>query len=189
MAAIVENMLHHARRAFFDNDREAMKVLADNERIVDAIHGNLGNYMAKISTLMLSEKDANKKRILSHAVTDIERVADLAEDIGEYAGQKNVVFSDSAKKELEKVFGNAARVYSMAAKALHRKRRVLALDITQLEQDFDELEIMYSKKYLVRKENETSSPVINALYPNVLQDLERINHHATNIAEHVFKES
>jgi phosphate:Na+ symporter len=189
MAAIAEDMLRYARRAFFDNDREAMKTLADNERIVDAIHGKLGNYLARISTLMLSAKDADKKRVLSHAITDIERVADLAENIGEYAGQKNVVFSDSAKKELENVFDNAARVYSMAAKALRRKRRALALDVGQMEQDFDEMEIMYRKKYLVRQGNETSSPVINALYPNVLQDLERISDHANNIAEYVFKGS
>ena len=187
MAAIVEDMLRYARRAFFDNDHESMKILADNEHIVDTINDKLGNYLAKIRTVMLSEKDADKKRVLVHAITDIERVADLAENIGEYAGQKNVVFSDSAKKELEKVFDNAARIYSMAAKALHRKRRSLALDIGQMEHDFDELEIMYRKKYLVRQENDISRPVINALYPKVLQDLERITDHANNIAEYVLK--
>jgi phosphate:Na+ symporter len=189
MAVIVEDMLRYARRAFFDKDREAIKSLAENERIVDAICGKLNNYLAQISTLMLSLKDADKKRVLSHAITDIERVADLAEDIGKYADQKNVVFSDSALKELEKVFDNAAQVYSMAVKALHRKRRALAFDISQLEKDFDELDFMYRKKYLVKLENDTSSPTINALYPNVLQDLERINDHANNIAEHVFKGS
>ncbi|MBC8317875.1 MAG: PhoU domain-containing protein [Desulfobulbaceae bacterium] len=30
-------------------------------------------------------------------------------------------------------------------------------------------------------------PVINALYPKVLQDLERITDHANNIAEYVLK--
>jgi phosphate:Na+ symporter len=187
MAAIVEDMMGYARIAFFENDRGAMKTLADNECIVDAINGRLGNYLEKISTIMLSEKDADKKRILSHAITDIERVADLVENIGQYAVQKNVVFSDSAKNELKKAFDNAARIYSMAAKALHHKRSTLALDISKMEQDFDEMEIMYRKKYLIRQENDTARPVINALYPNVLQDLERIRDHANNIAEHVLK--
>lgn len=187
MAAIVEAMLLYARRAFFDNDKEAMKTLADNERLVDAINGKLGSYLAKISSLMLTEKDADKKRFLSHAITDIERVADLAENIGEYASQKNVVFSEPAKLELKKAFDNAALVYSMAAKSLRRMRRSLALDISQIGKEFDELEGLYRKKYIVKQENDTSRPVIDALYPNVLKDLERISDHANNITEHVMQ--
>jgi phosphate:Na+ symporter len=182
MAAIAEEMLRHARRVFFDDDREAMNSLTDSERQVDAIHDRVSSYLARISTLMLSARDADKKRALSHAITDIERVADLAENIGTYAGQKNVVFSDAAKKELAKVFDNAAQVYSMAAKALRRTRRALAVDISQLEKEFDEMELMYRKKYLVREDNDASRPVIDALYPTVLQDLQRISDHSNNIA-------
>ena len=187
IAAIVEKMLSYARRAFFDNDREAMKSLAENERRVNDIHAKLRTYLPKISTLLLSQKDADKKRALSHTISDIERVADLVENIGEYAGQKNVVFSDSAKKELKKVFDNAALLYSMAAKSLRRKRRSLALDIGPMGKELEELEVMYRKKYLIRQEHDVARPVVDALYPNVLQDLERISDHANNIAENVME--
>jgi phosphate:Na+ symporter len=186
MADIVEKMLQDARKAFFDNDREALKVLADSERLVDTINANLGHYLPQISTILLSEKDADKKRALSHAITDIERVADLAENIGEYASQKNVVFSDTAKKELAKVFDSTAVVYSMAAKSLRRKRRSLALDIGEMEKGIDEMEIKYRQRYIINN-NDADRPVIDALYPNVLQDLERISDHANNIAEHVME--
>ncbi len=185
MAGITEDMLRYTRKAFFSNDREAMKTLANNERLVDIINVKVGSYLAKISTLMLSERDADKKKSLSHAITDIERVADLAEKIGEYSGQKDVVFSDAAKQELEKVFDNASQIYSLAVQSLRRQRRSLALDIGQREKEFDELKLMYQKKYIVRQENDISRPVVDALYPEVLQELERLNAHANNIAEHM----
>lgn len=185
MAGIVEEMLSYAKQAFFENNSETIKLLSENERVVDSINAKLGNYLGQISTLMLSEKDANKKRALSHAITDIERVADLAEKIGKYTSQKNVIFSDRAKRDLEKAFDNAALIYSMAAKSLRRKHRSLALGISQMEEEFNELEVIYRKKYLVKTENDDTRPIIDALYPNVLHDLERISDHANNIADHV----
>ncbi len=187
MAGIVEKMLEDARKTFFDNDEEAMKILTDNERVVDEINSKLSHYLAQISTLLLSEKDAVKKRAFFHAITDIERVADLAENIGEYATQKDVVFSDAAKKELAKVFDSTAQVYSMAAKSLRRKHRSLAFGISEMEKEVDELEVKYRSKYIRKQEGDSERPRTNALYPNVLQDLERISDHANNIADHVME--
>ena len=187
MASIVEEMLHYAKRAFFDGDKDAMKSLAENERAVDAINGRLSSYLSEISTLRLTENDANKKRALSHAITDIERVADLAENIGEYSTQEDAVFSLQAKKELKQAFDNAVMVYCMAAKSLRRKRRSLALNIGEMEESFDELEGMYRKRYLFSQGNNGSRPIMDAMFPSVLKDLERISDHANNIAEHVME--
>lgn len=60
------------------------------------MHEKEGDYLHKISMLMLNERDRAKKRALVHAVADLERIGDLAKNIAEYARQDKIVFSDKA---------------------------------------------------------------------------------------------
>jgi Na+/phosphate symporter len=96
MGSIVAEQLNQAGKAFFSDDKKAVELLRENERAVDSIHEKEGNYLHKISTLMLNKRDQAKKRALVHAVADLERIGDLAENIAEYARQDKIVFSDKA---------------------------------------------------------------------------------------------
>jgi Na+/phosphate symporter len=61
MASIVAEQLNQAGKAFFSDDKNAVELLRENEKAVDSIHEKAGNYLHKISTLMLNEKDRAKK--------------------------------------------------------------------------------------------------------------------------------
>ncbi|MDY0350083.1 MAG: Na/Pi cotransporter family protein [Desulfobulbaceae bacterium] len=187
MASIAGEMLKQARKAFFDRDDDAAENVRDAENTVDAIHDRVGAYLNKISTVRLNEKDRAQKRALLHAITDIERVADLAENIAEYAREENVTFSAPARRELAVLFDRAVQVYIMAVTSLARKRKSLITDIGRMEQEIDELEVEYRKTFIRRLEEEKARPVVDALYPNVLKDIERIGDHANNIGEYVMK--
>lgn len=187
MAAIAKEMLKVARRAFFQRDKDAMKAVRENEMIVDIIHDQIGNYLNRISTIMLSEQDRRKKRSYVHAIGDIERIADLAENLADYGGQKDVVFSATALKEIEKLFDRTEQIYSAAVNSLKRRQKSLVLDITRMEESVDMLEREYRKDFIHRIEKDRVIPVKDAMYPSILQDLERISDHSNNIAEHVMK--
>jgi len=60
MAAIVAELLKQARKAFFESDEDALKLLSEHEKTVDTIHEKVGRYLNKISTVMLNEEDRNK---------------------------------------------------------------------------------------------------------------------------------
>ncbi|MBU0961008.1 MAG: Na/Pi cotransporter family protein [Proteobacteria bacterium] len=187
MAAITKEMLKAARQAFFLRNKDALKAVLENERAVDMIYEKVGNYLSQISTIMLSEQDRRKKRSYIHAIGDIERIADLAENLAEYAGQKDAVFSDTALREIERLFDKTEQIYSAAINSLKQHRKSLVLDITRMEESVDTLEEVYRKEFIRRMQTDLIIPAKDAMYPRILQDLERISDHANNIAEHVMK--
>ncbi|MCL7487321.1 MAG: hypothetical protein M8357_03990 [Desulfobulbaceae bacterium] len=187
MASMVAEQLGLAQKAFFTNDKNAAEQLRENEKTIDAIHDKTGNYLHKISSLMLSERDRAKKRTLVHAVTDLERIADLAENLAEYIRQENIVFSDRAKRDLEVFYNNAVQVFASSANSLKRKKITLDMDVDRLDHRLEELKTEYRNKFLLHQQEDSSRPAVDALYPNVLKDIERITAHAHNIAESVLK--
>jgi len=187
MAALVAVQLAQTKKAFFDNDKDAAGKLRESEKTIDLIHDKVIVYLNKISMLMLNERDRAKKRALLHAVTDLERIADLAENIAEYALQKNVSFSNTAKKDLELFFDHGVQVFTAAVESLKMKRKYLEINLDRMEHQIKELKGEYREKIFRAHEEERLRPVTDALYPNVLKDIERLAEHANNIAEHAAK--
>ncbi len=187
MASIAEEMLLNARKAFVNRDNKAYAIVKESEKTIDAIYEGLSVYLGKISTLMLSEKDSKRKLAFAHAITDIERIADLAENLAEYSRQKEIVFSGHAMNTIEKVFDNTLLTYSSAVKSLKRNMKSIARDVNLLELKAVDLELQLRDKYLVRTEGDTLKPRIDALYPSALLELKRISDHANNVAHYVLK--
>ncbi len=187
MSAIVAEVLKQAQRAFFKKDKDALKLVHEHEKNVDTIHNKVGSYLNKISIVVLTENDRAKKRALAHAVTDLERIADLAEIIAGYGSQEKVFFSDTAKRDLAVFFDNAVQVYATAASSLKSKGKIVAVDIHKRKHLVDELKSEYWSKYLFEVESDRHRPVADLFYPAVLKDIRRISDHANNITEHVLK--
>lgn len=187
MASIVAEQLSQARKAFFDNDKHVLELLRENEKTVDSIHENVGSYLRKISSLMLSERDLARKRVLVHVVDDLERIADLAENIAEYVKMEDIVFSDKSKRDLKIFFENAIKTYTASVDSLKIAGKTLDLETDKNEYLFADLKKTHKDKFFLRMQQFSSRPVVDALYPNVLRDIERIKTHAKNIAIDVQK--
>ena len=187
MASIAQEMLLNARKAFVERDNEAYDIVKESEKVVDAIYEGVSVYLSKISTLLLSENEGKRKLVFAHAITDIERIADLAEKLADYSRQKEVVFSGHAMSSLEKVFDNTLLIYSSALKSLKKNMKSIAKEVNVLELKAVDFDLQLRDKYLIRTERDTLKPRIDALYPGVLLELKRIGDHANNIAQYVLK--
>ncbi len=187
MAALTQEMLKMAKIAFFTGDREAGKTVHRYEKTIDQMNSQLNSYLGRINTLLLSQRDGNTKKALIHSLTDIERVADLAENLADYADQKEVIFSKTARGELEKIFSKATAEFNAAVQTIRMRQKSLIIDVTAMESQLDALEIEYRRNYFNRLENVGGGGRLDAFYPAVLKDLERIGDHSYNIAEYFSK--
>ena len=187
MSVVVAELLHQARKAFFEKDEEAFKRVLEHEKNVDAIHDRVGRYLNKISVVVLTEHDRARKRALTHAVTDLERIADLAEIIAGYGSQEKAFFSEKAHKNLALFFDSAVQVYAAAATSLSSKGKIVDVDLHKIKHLVDDLKSDYRRKFLFETETEQLHPVRDMFYPAVIKDIRRISDHANNIAEHLLK--
>ncbi|MDY0220380.1 MAG: Na/Pi cotransporter family protein [Desulfobacterium sp.] len=184
MAFLTEEMLKLARAAFFAGDKKAGETVTKHKKTVEAMHYNLTNYIGKITVLLLSNRDISRRRAISRSLADIERIADLAKNLAEYAKQKEIVFSEPTKRKLEKIFNKTVNVYSAAVQALKRKRKAVITNATRLENMTDSFEPDYSKKHYGRLKQRKGITGLDLFYPVVLRDLERIGDHSYYIVEH-----
>jgi hypothetical protein len=56
-----------------------------------------------------------------------------------------------------------------------------------LELRLDELKAESENKFLLKQQGDSARPIVDALYPNILKDIEMIKTHTHNIVEHAAK--
>lgn len=171
--------------ALFEQDEAKMKEVFEREREINTLQEKLNSYLIKLSNLSLSEKEQLKVAELFHMVSDIERVGDHADNIGELAvklKEQNLNFSEGAKKELEGIADVALECYSKAIKGYEKQDRAMATEAISLEDKVDKLEEKLRSKHMKRLAKEECNPYAGIIFLDMISNIERITDHASNIA-------
>lgn len=171
--------------ALFEQDETKMKEVFEREREINTLQEKLNSYLIKLSNVSLSEKEQLKVAELFHMVSDIERVGDHADNIGELAvklKEQNLKFSEIAKKELESIADVALECYSKAIKGYEKQDVNMAVDAMSLEDKVDKLEEKLRSKHMKRLAKEECNPFAGIIFLDMLSNVERISDHASNIA-------
>ena len=185
MANIAKEMLKDSQRAVFQQQKDFIRAVKEKENSVDELHHLLDHYLTKISTLAISDKESQKLAVLMHSVTDIERVADHANNIVELAEmkkKKRITFSSSAEKELEIMFNKTLESFSQAILALEKEDKEAAQKTLSVEREVNHLDERLGNNHYKRLEQGTCSPEAGPLYLELVSNLERISDHSENIA-------
>lgn len=178
--SITESILY-----MFDQNRKSFDKVSRLETVVDVYEDRLGTYIVQLSQRTLSISDSNRLSIILHCISNFERISDHAINIAEVTKrmqEKHETFSESCLREL--------RIYCDAIEEIvHNTKEVfvhsdleLAKRIEPLEEVIDNINEKAKRHHIKRLKNGECTVELGIHFDNIINDLERISDHCSNVA-------
>lgn len=185
MAELVKKNLDIAMELLDAYSETKATEVSELEEQVDHYEDVLGSYLVQLSSKNLSEKDSQTISRILHCIGDFERMSDHACNIMEAAQEmheKDLVFSDSAKKEL-KIYRKAIRDIVTAAETVFKTEDIaLAKQIEPLEEVVDCLNAEMKGRHIKRLSDGKCTIELGFVFSDLCVNFERIADHCSNIA-------
>ena len=176
--------------ALLEQDEEKIDEVLRREEDIDALTNRISQYMVRIISAGVNERENEHLSLLFKTLSDMERVGDHAENISEIARgllDGDVIFSQAAVDELKEIFGKSAECFEMSLNALEASDAALARNVLSIEASVDHMEERFRKSHIKRLAEGSCSVTGDVAFVNTLTDFERISDHAKNIAASVLK--
>lgn len=190
MATYTEAMLSGARKAFLEGNRDSIYKVQQSEDLVDMLQEEILEYMSSLltSNINLSNVESERATGLMMVVNDIERIADHANNIAEFAQvmmDDELKFSEEATAQLTKMFDLVQEMVRLSVQVLANQDKEAAQKIWDIERLVDEMEEEMRQGHMKRMYEGVCIPRAGIVYVEMVTNLERIGDHTTNIADMV----
>ncbi len=198
MAQVSKEILHMGQlsikqfklsiESFVEEDEMKAKRTFAIEKNVNELEHAIAAYLVKLGN---KEMSAHQREIIDeyiYVIGDIERVGDHAENLAEmtlYRMNNKVQFSDFAIKEIEEFGERVIKSYEQTLTALKENNQLLARNVIEREGEIDLTEKNLRKKHIKRLNEGKCQPSAGVLFLDIINNLERIGDHASNIAKSV----
>ena len=166
-------------------DEKIAQKVRKYESISDEYEDRLGTYLLRISEESILESEKNEATKLLHMIGDFERISDHAVNLAESAEEmddKKLSFSPSAKKEISVLISAVREITKLTYDAISEKDIEKAKRVESLEQVIDELRDEIKKRHIIRLQSGECSMEHGFILSDILNNLERIADHCSNIA-------
>lgn len=190
MGDIASRSLESAIEGFYNKNEMMLDATRADEEIIDELEREITFYLAKLSQKGFSTTLSGKHTGLLHAVKDIERIGDHAENIAELAQvriEENLPYSEFAIDELAKMYSLVCEVFNNALEALQDESKVKARLAVQVETYIDQMEKELRNSHLERLNKGICYPTSGVIFLDIISNLERIGDHSNNVAEVVLE--
>ena len=170
----------------FDSRRE--EKLRKREDDIDALQADITEYLVKLSQSHLSEEESKMLAPLMHAVNDVERIGDHAENILELAQLKNdkkLTFTDTALKELRQMFETVREQFQNVVGAIEKRDTSLADKALKLEEVINQLDRDLHNGHVQRLEAGECDTQAGVIFLDLVANFEKVGDHLTNVAERI----
>ena len=184
MARITLDMLKESVGHMDKIDRAVKRGIMEEEGIVDNLAHSITEYLSKLSQETLTLEQSEQLVGMMHAVNDIERVGDHAENIMYLAenktehGQK---FTQPSREELDQISGAVFEMYGGMIDAFSAQDAEASRRFKVLERDIDDMASLFRRNHLARLNRGECDSQIGVIFLDTLSNLERVGDLANNL--------
>ena len=164
--------------------RRLDKILRKEPRI-DMYEDKLGTFLVKLSGKDISEEDSNEISKLLHCIGDFERIGDHGINILKIAqemNEKQIMFSDEAKAEIQVAANALSEIAELTMKAFCEDDLVAAKRIEPLEQVVDIVISEIKDNHVKRLQEGKCTIELGFMLNDLLNNMERVSDHCSNVA-------
>ena len=190
MGNIVVRTVNKATDVIFTKDYQKILEIKEEENTVDRLCSGITNYIVKLSSLALNEKEHHEVASLLQILSDMERISDYSENISEFAetlAERKAGFTEIGTEELREMARVCAESFRYAVEAFIENDKEKAMKVIEKESQADELEIKLRTGHMQRLASSQCNTDAGIVYLDTLVALERISDHSRNIAEEILK--
>jgi phosphate:Na+ symporter len=184
--SLTQKMVSTAMDSFFRNDSKSLERITRREEAVDSLRTAITDYLVELMQRELSPEDSRKIPPLIHAINDVERIGDHAENLRDLAEQKidsKMPFSDTAIEELKKIYESIDTMVSCTVKALGMNNVDEAKIVLEQEYQINTLRDRLKDNHVRRLEEGKCKVLSGVIFLDVISNLEKIGDHLTNVAQ------
>ena len=192
MGNLALDNIKYAAEATQKNDQTMVDKVYEIEHKVDLYEKYLTDFLIKVNNLSITQEQHLLVKNLFHAIIDIERVSDHAENIAELAKYKiehQIIFSEKGTQELNQLWDKVVHCFEEAVKARGTGSRQAIQNVLRIEDEVDDLEEELRNKHIERLSAGLCIPSNGVVFLDILSNLERMSDHANNIVACIQEEN
>ncbi len=185
MGTLAKSNLKRAMTALLKLDVSDREKVQKSEQKINYINMGVAKYLIKLSAESLTRADEKFVGSLFHVVSDIERIADHAENFVEYAQamlDSDCKFTQDALDELETMYEKVMAMFDEAMFIFENNATYKLKGFADLENEVDMMKRLLGNNHIQRLNSGGCSVESGTYFYSTISALERIADHLTNIA-------
>ena len=166
-------------------DEDVVSAINVRENLIDRMEVEISNYLIKMTDQELGDDESHAVTELLNFVTEFERIGDYAVNIQEKAVElyeKEASFSDIAKNELQLLDSALEQILTRTNDSFENDDIALARQVEPLEEVIDILVEKLRDGHIKRLKDGICSIDTGVVFLDVLNNVERISDHCSNVA-------
>ena len=166
-------------------DEDTVSAIKVRENLIDRMEVAISNYLIKMTDQELGDDESHAVTELLNFVTEFERIGDYAVNIQEKAVElyeKEASFSDIAKNELQLLDSALEQILTRTNDSFENDDIALARQVEPLEEVIDILVEKLRDGHIKRLKDGICSIDTGVVFLDVLNNVERISDHCSNVA-------